>query len=69
MLKGICFTMTTQDVDCLFVSICLFVFSLAGKCPFNQVPILEIKEDASSEPIVLSQSVAIFRYLANEFGE
>lgn len=43
-------------------------FKATGKCPFNQVPILEIKEDANSEPIVLSQSVAIFRYLANEFG-
>ncbi|CAH3143809.1 unnamed protein product, partial [Pocillopora meandrina] len=43
-------------------------FKATGKCPFNQVPILEIKEDAKSEPIVLSQSVAILRYLANEFG-
>lgn len=43
-------------------------FKATGKCPFNQLPILEIKEDANSEPITLSQSLAILRYLANEFG-
>ena len=46
-----------------------FAFSiLAGKSPFGQLPVLEIKEAPSSEPIVLCQSVAILRYLANEFG-
>lgn len=47
----------------------LFSFSiLAGKSPFGQLPVMEIKDAASSEPIVLCQSVAILRYLANEFG-
>lgn len=46
-----------------------FAFSiLAGKSPFGQLPVLEIKDAASSEPIVLCQSVAILRYLSNEFG-
>ena len=46
-----------------------FAFSmLAGKSPFGQLPVLEIKDAPSSEPIVLCQSVAILRYLANEFG-
>ena len=55
----------------LHLSLCndKFVFSLlAGKSPFGQLPVLEIKDAASSEPIVLCQSVAILRYLANEFG-
>ena len=41
---------------------------LAGKSPFGQLPVLEIKDAASSKPIALCQSVAILRYLSNEFG-
>jgi len=39
-----------------------------GIAPFGQLPLLEIKDDTSPKPIVLCQSVAILRYLANEFG-
>jgi len=57
------------------ISTCNFVggFELvvsfsAGIAPFGQLPLLEIKDDTSPKPIVLCQSVAILRYLANEFG-
>ena len=39
-----------------------------GIAPFGQLPLLEIKDGTSSKSIMLCQSVAILRYLANEFG-
>lgn len=40
----------------------------SGIAPFGQLPLLEIKDGTSSKSIMLCQSVAILRYLANEFG-
>ena len=71
LLDLFCFNFKCFTFNLLHLSLChdKFAFSLlAGKSPFGQLPVLEIKDGASSEPIVLCQSVAILRYLANEFG-
>ena len=51
---------------CTYIS--TFFCLKGGIAPFGQVPLLEIKDGTSSKSIMLCQSVAILRYLANEFG-